>query len=202
MTTSENRLVLPPVRSWPPPPTLTVPVFELKEWPGPKWLLGYDGTDDRGGLRQVHLAYGDALTREIVSGVVTFAKRPAEDDGDGGVSATDLPHVGDYAVLHLLERLPQPPTEEARRAWEVERFQFSTGEIEPPAWSPIFVELQQTQCAGHRIDIDNGWAICVDAGDVFLAVYSAGTLASQLALQPVVDFVNYPMPSDADHPND
>jgi hypothetical protein len=203
MTAGPPRLVLPAVHGWAPPPTVTVPIYGLTSWRGPKWLMIYQGSDDQRGLRLVHLAYGDELTRKVVAGVVTFAKQLAEDLGDGcWVAATDLSYVGDSVVLQLLESLPhRTRTKNARRAWEAERFQkMSAREIGPPAWSPTVIEVDHFQLEGHRTDIENGFVVCLDAGDVFVGLYFVGSPTAQLNLQPLVDLTGYPLASDADHP--
>jgi hypothetical protein len=115
-----------------------------------------------------------------------------------------LRYVADRATMHLLERVPYPSrTGKARRAWESARYQeVSSSEIEPPLWSPVTVDVAQSQLTGHRVDVEGGWAICLDAGEVFVGVYSAHDASSRLAIQPVLDLLSYPMPSDTDHPSD
>ena len=197
MATGSNRVLLPVVRGWPPPPTVTVPVYEIPDWPGPQWLLLYDGTDAHGGLRFVHLAYGDALTRKFVAGVLTFVKQPVQDLGNGvWAAATGWEYVADSTVLRLLELLPHPaPTEKARRAWERERLEeVSTDQPGPPHWFPVSLELPQTELAGYRTEIDDGWAVCLDAGEGFVAIYGTRPLPSPLVIAPLVDLSRYPMP--------
>ena len=109
MSPREGRIVLPEVDGWGAPPTVRVPIYEIAPWVGPKWLVLYDGTDTRGGLRLVHLVYGESGTGMVVAGIITFTKQPAQDLGDGcWIAGADLPSVADYALLRLLSRLSGP----------------------------------------------------------------------------------------------
>jgi hypothetical protein len=187
------------VDGWPPPPPVLVPIYQIADWLGPKWLVIYDGTADHRGLRLVHLGYGEPLTNVELAGIITFAKQPAEDLGNGnGILATDLPSVADYALLQLLSRLPHPAsTRDARRAWERQQFdELSTGVVESPAWRPMLVEVNGTQLQGRAATVDAGTAICVDAGEVFIGIYFVRPLPTDVALRPLADLSGYPMPSD------
>ena len=76
------RLVLPDVDGWPPPPAVTVPVYGLVDWPGPRWLIVFDHDGD-GHLARLTLAYGDEASHTITAEVVIHAKWPRKDLGDG-----------------------------------------------------------------------------------------------------------------------
>lgn len=202
MSPREGRIVLPEVDGWGAPPTVRVPIYEIAPWVGPKWLVLYDGTDTRGGLRLVHLVYGESGTGMVVAGIITFTKQPAQDLGDGcWIAGADLPSVADYALLQLLSRLSGPSVgQDSRRAWERARFAELSNGVSGPGWTPVSVHVGTSQVRGHQAHVDGGTVICVDAGEVFIGMYFARPLPGELVLLPLADLSGYPMPSDANHP--
>jgi hypothetical protein len=180
---------------WPPPPPVLVPIYEMTEWHGPKWLVVYEGTADRRGLRLVHLVYGEPGTNIALAGIITFAKQPAEELGKGvRAPATDLSFVADYTLLRLLDRLPHPAsTGESRRAWE-------RNQLEAVRWASSHVEVNGIRLQGQAATVDAATAICVDAGEVFIGMYIVRSVPAGLPLRPLADLSGYPMPSEADHP--
>jgi hypothetical protein len=197
-------LVLPVVDGWPSPPAVTVPLYELSEWAGPRWLVLWDGNKSDG-LRLVHLLFGDPETKRPAVELISYAKQPAKDLGDGvGVMATSLGEVADGVLIHLLDRLSERLPQEARSSWERERRQnvVAATEHAPSTdaliWSAAIIEVEHQQVAGYRLTVDDGWAICLDAGEVFVGLF--GVQHYEPALTRVTDLQRYPMPDDENHP--
>jgi hypothetical protein len=198
-------LVLPAVDGWPPPPEVTMPLYELVDWAGPQWLVLWDGNEDDG-LRLVRLMYCDPQTKRSVVEVLTYAKQPARDLGNGdGVRATSLGEVASNTVFHLLAKMSERLPQQDRRAWEREREErvVAATELSAPdalVWSAVILAVESEPVPGYRLTIDDGWAICLDAGKVFLTAW--GVWPYEAAFQQIADLQAYPMPTDEHHPYD
>jgi hypothetical protein len=197
-------LVLPAVDGWPPPPAVTVPIYGLVDWTGPQWLVLWDGNEDDG-LRLVQLLHGDPETNRPVLEVITYAKQPAKDLGGGTRAvATSLAEVADKVVLFLLSQLSERLPADERQSWARERWDSVVAATELGSasdalvWSAAIITVEQQVLPCYRLTVDDGWAICLDTGEVFVGLY--GTQPYSPVLAQLTDLTAYPMPTDDDEP--
>ena len=208
MVTSEDefvapRLALPDVDGWPPPPVVTVPVYGLVGWPGPRWLIVFD--EDRDGqLARLTLAYGDEASRTITAEVVIHAKWPRKDLGDGlSISPASLEQTADNIISLLLNHVSQDMPTRRRQTWIQEQDQvlgtaMPDGRVGPPVWNAFTISVDGRTQSAHLAEVDDGWAICADLDAVFLGAFGVGAAPQQFAVASLSDLSSYPMPTEVD----
>ena len=197
------RLVLPDVDGWPPPPMVTVPVYGLADWPGPRWLIVFDDDGD-GRLARLTLAYGDEASHTITAEVVIHAKWPRKDLGDGlSISPASLEQTADNMIFLLLSHVSSGMPPRRRHAWIQEQDQvlgtaMPDGRVGPPVWNGFTISVDDRTQSAHLAEVNNGWAICADLDAVFLGACGVGAAPQQFAVASLSDLSSYPMPTEAD----
>jgi hypothetical protein len=193
---------LPPVAGWE-RPSVDIPVFELSDWDGPRWVILYQGQD--GSLEELTLAFGDVDTQRSWIGVTTYAKRPGIELRNGRrTRSTSFAGVASSVLMLLIERatdhLPEGDDQSELRRQLGDKLHadgavaMGLDELPTSYWSPIEVSVDDLPTAAYATQLLDSWAVCLDEGTVFVSASGNGERPESLRLQAVRDLRPYRMP--------
>lgn len=194
---------LPRVRGWVRPP-VDIPIFGLSGWTGPRWVLIYQGKTR---LEELRLAFGE-VNREgdkrLWVDVTTYAKLPRIDHGYGaftvatsfaGVASGTLSLLPERAVASLpLKRRAKERSKLVRRLVSEGAMTLMSEELSIAFWTPVELTIDGTETPGFMATLPDCWAVCADAGEVYLAVTGNGVAPATVALSTISDLRPYRMP--------